>query len=292
MWIQLKDRTGRVILARGVVGLIFFTLLSGCASMKPQILYQAPQPDGGGVRYVMRIEKWQMLTGVKEEFPARAYNISETRIREMMTSIYRRFFKDPETFVPPEESPVETMVGEAVGHAVGQAVHASFDKLFGSEGKEQRPKESKASSLPLLSEDMHPAIMSKPKPIYTQAEIDNLAPQLTQAFVNLREGEYLILATRALERKENDGLQFQSSKDVTYVKIRFRPAWMSLGGLHRASVSWDFDQVRGLHFRGKGSERLTYTVYEGAFSEEYAFLVIFPHDEHDNKYWHTEFPVD
>ena len=40
------------------------------------------------------------VMGAKEEFPARKYDISEPRVKAMMAAMYRRFFKDPATFVP------------------------------------------------------------------------------------------------------------------------------------------------------------------------------------------------
>ncbi len=39
--------------------------------------------------------------------------------------------------------------------------------------------------------------------------------------------------------------------------------------------SWDFSEVHGLKFRGKGNHGYTYTARENYFPEEYDFLSVF-----------------
>jgi len=253
-----------------------------------QVLYEAPQPGATDERYVMRLEKEQNpITGAKDEFPAREYSISEARVREMMAAIYRRFFKDPATFVPPEP-PNETFGEDVVDAVVESAVDYLVD---GRKKEEEKPKRSPGSYRPQLREDGHPASMSKPKPVFSPAEIDALAPQVAKAFEGLRKGEHLTLRTRALDSQGRGGSSWRESEDITSVAIRFRPSGRFLGVAHGASVSWDFYEVHGLEFRGKGDQVLTYWTTDNVVREEYDFLALFPRKQDDTDYWRVEFPL-
>ena len=167
----------RSVLAAWTVS-VLAAVLAGCASVfRLQVLYETPQPGATDSRYVMRLEKEQNpITGAKEAFPARPYNISEAQVREMMTAMYRRFFKDPATFVPPNET-----LG---GDLVDAVVHSAVDYLVDGKKKtkEEKPKRSSASSRPELREDGHPASMSKRRPVFQAKEIDALAPEIVRAF--------------------------------------------------------------------------------------------------------------
>lgn len=270
--------------ARAVAMSIAAAAFVGCTSVfKLQVLYEAPQPSATDSRYVMRLEKEQNpITGAKDAFPAREHDISEARVREMMAAMYRRFFKDPATFVPPNE----TIAGDIVDAVVDSAI----DRLMGKE--EKKPKNSSGSYRPRLREDGHPASMSKPRPVFTQEEIDALAPEIARAFAGLRKGEHLTLRTRAFDSQGRGGSKWNESEDVTSVAIRFHPAGKFLGIAHGAEISWDFYEVRGLEFRGKGNQLYTYSTRENMFSEEYDFLAVFPRKESDTNYWSVDFPVE
>ncbi len=306
----------RRAVAKVVMMLVLAAVSGGCASVfKRQVLYEAPQPGASDSRYVMRIEKSQNpLTGAKEEYPTRECDLSEGPVREMMAAMYRRFFKDPATFVPPSETSDAGVVGAVVG--------AVFDGLArererrkherrererrererpppGKRGHEKREREPKpppppppGSYRPPLREDGHPASMSKPRPVFTAAEIDALAPELVRAFAGLRKGEYLTLRTRAFDSQGRGGSRWNESEDVSSMTIRFRPAGRFLGISHGAEVTWDFHEVHGLEFRGKGNQVFTYTTREGGFREEYDFLAVFPREARDTDYWRVQFPVE
>ena len=289
MHVQRMTQTEMGFAARAVVTVLSVAAFTGCASVfKLQVLYEAPQPGATDDRYVMRIEKEQNpITGAKDEFPARKYNISEARVREMMAAMYRRFFKDPATFVPPKP-PNETFGEDLVDAVVDSAV----DYLVDGKKKKEKPKQSSGSYRPKLREDGHPASMSKRKPVFTPAEIDALAPQVARAFEALRKGEHLTLRTRAFDSQGRGGARWNESEDVTSVAIRFSPAGRFLGVAHEASVSWDFYEVRGLEFRGKGGQVLTYWTTDNVVREEYDFLAVFPRKEDDTDYWRVEFPLE
>lgn len=271
------------LVARAVAMSVSVAAFAGCASVfKLQVLYEAPQPGATDSRYVMRLEKEQNpITGAKEEFPARRYDISEARVREMMAAMYRRFFKDPATFVPPNETFGEDIVDAVVDSAV--------DSLI---GKTEKPKTNAGSYRPKLREDGHPASMSKPRPVFTPEEIDALAPEIVRAFAELRKGEHLTLRTRAFDSQRRGGPRWNESEDVTSVAIRFRAAGKFLGVTHGAAISWDFYEVHGLNFRGKGGQVYTYSTRENVVREEYDFLAVFPREEGDTDYWSVEFPAE
>jgi len=271
------------LVARAVAMSVSVAAFAGCASVfKLQVLYEAPQPGATDSRYVMRLEKEQNpITGVKEEFPARRYDISEARVRGMMAAMYRRFFKDPATFVPPNETFGEDIVDAVVDSAV--------DSLI---GKTEKPKTNAGSYRPKLREDGHPASMSKPRPVFTPEEIDALAPEIVRAFAELRKGEHLTLRTRAFDSQRRGGPRWNESEDVTSVAIRFRAAGKFLGVTHGAAISWDFYEVHGLNFRGKGGQVYTYSTRENVVREEYDFLAVFPREEGDTDYWSVEFPAE
>jgi len=151
------------------------------------------------------------------------------------------FFKDPATFVPPNES-----VGEDIVDAVVDSV---FDGLL---GKKEKQKNNSGSYRPVLRENGHPASMSKPWPVFTAEEIDVLAPEIVRAFAELRKGEHLTLRTRAFDSQGRGGSKWNESRKVTSVAIRFLPAGNFLGVAHGATISWDFYKMDGLDFRGKG----------------------------------------
>jgi len=65
-----------------------------------------------------------------------------------------------------------------------------------------------------------------------------------------------------------------------------------MGIPHGAEISWDFSEVHGLKFRGKGNPSYTYAARENYFSEEYDFLSVFPRKDGDTDYWRVEFPVE
>ena len=271
-------------MARIIAMLISLAILTGCAPIfNIQVLYEAHEPNSSDSRYVMRLEKEQYpVTGTKEEFPARSYNISEAQVREMMAKMYRRFFKDPATFVPPDQ----TFVGELIGAAVESAFNSVFKE------KEKKKKKKPTPYRPELSEKGHPASMSKPKPIFNPEEIDALAPELVKAFKDLRTGEHLTLRTSAFESQGKGGTKWNESDEVTSVAIRFQPHGTFLGIEHGAEISWDFYKVQGLDFSGKGDQKFIYTTNENVVSEEYEFLVIFPRKESDTDYWRVKFPVE
>ena len=265
--------------AQAVVMSMFVAALAGCASVfKLQVLYEAPQPGATDSRYVMRLEKEQNpITGAKEEFPARKYDISEARVREMMAAMYRRFFKDPETFVPPNET-----LGEDIADAV-------LDSMI---GRTEKRKNKSGTYRPKLREDAHPASMSKPRSVFTPEEIDALAPEIVRAFAELRKGEHLTLRTKAFDSQRRGGSKWTESEDVTSVAIRFLPAGKFLGVEHGAAISWDFYEVHGLNFRGKGGQVYTYSTRENGIREEYDFLAVFPRKDGNTDYWRIEFPVE
>jgi hypothetical protein len=271
------------LLARAVAMSMSVAVLAGCASVfKMQVLYEAPQPGATDSRCVMRLEKEQNpILGTKEEFPARRYNISETRVREMMTAMYRRFFKDPATFVPPNET-----FGDDTAHAV---MDSGIDSLIGAK---ENPGKDPRTYRPKLREDGHPASMSQPKPVFTPKEIDALAPEIVRAFAELRKGEHLTLRTRAFDSQGRGGPKWNESQDATSVAIRFRPAGKFLGVAHGAAISWDFYTVHGLEFRGKGGQIHTYSTHDDVVSEEYDFLAVFPRKESDTDYWSVVFPAE
>jgi len=281
-------RRDRLLRARAVGLSVSAAALAGCASVfNLQVLYEAPQPGSAAdSRYVMRLEKEQNpVMGVKEEFPAPKYGISEARVREMMSAMHRRFFKDPATFVPPEP---QRSFGEEVVDAV---VESAIDSLA---GKADEPKKTSHSGSyrPKLSEDGHPASMSKPKPVFSAEEIEALAPEIVRAFAELRKGEHLTLRTRAFDSQGRGGRKWNESEEVTSVALRFLPAGTFLGVAHGAAVSWDFYKVRGLDFSGKGNQAYTYRTRENAVRKEFDFLVVFPREESDTDYWRVEFPVE
>jgi len=76
------------------------------------------------------------------------------------------------------------------------------------------------------------------------------------------------------------------------VAIRFRAAGKFLGVTHGAAISWEFYEVRGLNFRGKGGHVYTYSTRENVVREEYDFLAVFPREEGDIDYWSVEFPAE
>lgn len=269
--------------ARVVAITISVAALAGCASVfKLQVLYEAPQPGATDNRYVMRLEKEQNpITGAKEEFPVRQYDISEARVREMMAAMYYRFFKDPATFVPPNES-----VGEDIVDAVVDSV---FDGLL---GKKEKQKNNSGSYRPVLRENGHPASMSKPWPVFTAEEIDALAPEIVRAFAELRKGEHLTLRTRAFDSQGRGGSKWNESQKVTSVAIRFLPPGNFLGVAHGATISWDFYKMDGLDFRGKGGLFYSYTTRENGVPEEYDFLAVFPREEGDTNYWKVASPIE
>ena len=132
------------------------------------MLYEELQLGAADSRYVMRLEKEQNpITGTKEEFSAWSYNISETWVRGMMAAMYRRFFKDPGTFEPSDET---------IG---GDIVEAAFGSLI---GKTEKSKNKSGSYRPKLREDGHPASMSKPRPVFTPEKIDALAPDFSEEY--------------------------------------------------------------------------------------------------------------
>jgi len=274
---MIKTNMGWV--ARVVAMSMTMAAFAGCASVfKLEVLYEAPQPDANDNRYVMRLEKEQNpITGVKEEFPARRYDISETQVREMMAAMYRHFFKDPATFVPPKETISEDIVHEIVD-------------LFS--GKTEKPKNKSSSYRPKLREDGHPASMSKPRPVFTPEEINALAPEIVLAFAELRKGEHMTLRTKAFDSQGRGGPKWNESEDVTSVAIRFRPAGKFLGVAHDAEISWDFYEVHGLKFRGTGGQVYTYFSSDNAVREEYDFLAVFPREDGDTDYWRVEFPAE
>ena len=271
------------LVARAVAVSISVATFAGCASIfKLQVLYEAPQPGAADSRYVMRLEKEQdPITGAKDAFPARRYDISEARVRAMMAAMYRRFFKDPATFVPPNDT--------FGGDVVDAVVDAAFDSLL---GKTEKPKNNSGSYRPKLREDGHPASMSKRTPVFAPKEIDALAPEITRAFAELRKGEHLTLRTRAFDSQGRGGSRWNESEDVTSVAIRFRPAGKFLGVAHGATISWDFYEVHGLHFRGKGGQVYTYSTREDVVREEFDFLAVFPREERDTDYWSVEFRAE
>ncbi len=61
---------------------------------------------------------------------------------------------------------------------------------------------------------------------------------------------------------------------------------------HGAAISWNFYEVHGLKFRGKGGQVYTYSTREDVVREEYDFLAVFPREEGDTDYWEVEFPVE
>lgn len=271
------------LIARLIVMLISLSTLTGCASVfNVQVLYEAQQPGTDDSHYVMRLEKEQNpLTGAGEEFSARNYNISEARVREMMQMMYRRFFKDPATFVPPD-----TTLGGAM---VGAVVESSLNSLLdGRENKKKKP----SSYRPKLNENGHPASMSEPKTIFKPDEIKALVPEVVRAFSELRKGEHLTLRTRALDSQGKGGAKWNESKDVTSVAIRFSPPGEFLGVEHGAEISWDFYKVNGLDFSGKANKKYTYTSRDKGFPEEYDFLAIFPREEGNTDYWRVKFSID
>ena len=279
------------LVARLVVMLISLSTLTGCASVfNVQVLYEAPQPGtDDDSHYVMRLEKEQNpLTGAGEEFPARNYNITEARVRKMMEMMYRRFFMDPATFVPPVVPPDTTFVGAIVG----AAVESSLNSLLGGKEEKKKKKKRPSSYRPKLSENGHSASMSKPKAIFKPDEIDALAPELVRAFSELRKGEHLTLRTRALDSQGKGGAKWNESKDVTSVAIRFSPPGKFLGVEHGAEISWDFYKVKGLDFSGKANTKYTYTTRDKGFLEEYDFLAIFPREEGNTDYWRVKFSID
>jgi len=284
MHIRVITKTNMGVVARAIAMSMFVAAFAGCASVfRLQVLYEAPQPDATDSRYVMRLEKEQNpITGAKEEFPARKYNISEARVREMMAAMYRRFFKDPATFVPPKEK----TFGEDIVDAL---LNSAVDNLI---GKKEKPKNNSGSYRPKLREDGHPASMSKPRPVFTKEEIDALSPEIVRAFAELRKGEHLTLRTRAFDSHRRGGSKWNESQDVSSVAIRFRPAWKFIGVTHGAAISWDFYKVHGLKFRGKGGIVYTYLTHENVVREEYDFLAVFPREEGDTNYWRVEFPVE
>ena len=283
MHIRGMTKTNMGLVARAVVMSMSVAAFAGCASVfKLQVLYEAPQPGATDSRYVMRLEKEQNpITGAKEEFPVRRYNISEARVREMMAAMYRRFFKDPATFVPPNETFGEDIVDAVVDSAVYSLI-----------GEKEKPKNNSGSYRPKLREDGHPASMSKPRPVFTPEEIDALSPEIVRAFAELRKGEHLTLRTLAFDSQGRGGPKWHESQDVTSVAIRFHPAWKFLGVARRAVISWDFYEVHGLEFRGKGGQVYTYSTRENVVREEYDFLAVFPREEGDTDYWRVEFPVE
>ncbi len=283
MHIRGMTKTNMGLVARAVAMSMSVAAFAGCAWVfKLQVLYEAPQPGATDSRYVMRLEKEQNpITGAKEEFPARRYDISEARVREMMAGMYRRFFKDPATFVPPNETFGEDIVDAVVDSAVNSLI-----------GETEKPKNNSGSYRPKLREDGHPASMSKPRPVFTPEEIDALAPEIVRAFAELRKGEHLTLRTRAFDSQGRGGPKWNESQDVTSVAIRFRPAWKFLGFAHGAVISWDFYEVHGLEFRGKGGQVYTYSTRENVVREEYDFLAVFPREDGDTDYWSVEFPAE
>ncbi len=284
MHIRGMTKTNRAVVTQVVVVSLVIAALAGCASMfKVQVLYEVPQPGTTDSRYVMRLEKEQNpITGTKEEFPARPYDISEPKVREMMAAMYRRFFKDPATFVPPDRT-----FGEAI---VDGLVDAALDGLL---GETPPPDTTSGDYRPKLREDAHPASMSTRTPVFTPEEIEALAPEIVRAFAELRKGEHLTLQTRAFDSQGRGGLAWNESEDVTSVAIRFSPAGKFLGIAHGATISWDFYTVHGLQFRGKGDQVYTYSTRdEHGFSEEFDFLAIFPREEDDTDYWRVVFPVE
>lgn len=286
MTIQKSDGVNNGSLAWAMVILLSLTVLSGCSSVfKQQVLYEARQPGADDKRYVVRLVKEQNpLTGTVEEFPARPYDLSETRVRAMMSSMYRRFFKDPETFVPPDES------GTLLGAIVGAAVATAFDSRPVEE--KRRRKKMSGSYRPELREDGHPASMSKSRPVFTPEEINILAPEIARAFTELRRGEHMTLYTRAFGSKSADGLPWVESDDGTSVAIRFNEAGTFLGIPHGASVSWDYYKVSGLDFRGRSGQVYTYTSGDTVIPEKYDFLAVFPRKMHDTEYWKVQFPLE
>jgi hypothetical protein len=272
------------LVAQALAVSLVIAALTGCASIfNVQVLYEAPQPGATDSRYVLRLEKEQNpITGTKEEFPARPYDISEPKVRMMMKAMYRRFFKDPATFAPPDGTAGEALVGAVVGAA-----------LNGLLGETEPPDNTSGDYRPRLREDGHPASMSERTPVFTPEEIEALAPEIVRAFAELRKGEHLTLRTRAFDSQGRGGSAWNESEDVTSVGIRFRPAGTFLGVAHGAAISWDFHEVHGLQFRGKGNQVYTYsTSGEYEASEEFDFLAVFPREEDDTDYWRVEFPVE
>jgi hypothetical protein len=134
--------------------------------------------------------------------------------------------------------------------------------------------------------------MSKPKPVFMPEEIDALAPEIVRALAELRKGEHLTLRTRAFDSQGRGGSRWNESQDVTSVAIRFSPAGKFLGVAHGAEISWDFYEVHGLDFRGRGGHLCTYTTRDNVIPEKYDFLAVFPRKEDDTDYWRVEFPVE
>ena len=284
MHIQKITKTNIGLVAQAVSVSLVIAALAGCASIfKVQVLYEAPQPGATDSRYVIRLEKAQNpITGMKEEFPARPYDISEPKVRMMMAAMYRRFFKDPATFVPPDKT-----FGEAIVEGV---VEAALDGLL---GETETPDNTSGDYRPRLREDGHPASMSTRTPVFTPEEINALAPEIVRAFAELRKGEHLTLRTRAFDSQGRGGPAWNESEDVTSVAIRFSPAGKFLGVAHGAAISWDFHEVHGLEFRGKGNQVYTYSARgKHGLSEEFDFLALFPRKEGDTDYWRVVFPVE
>jgi hypothetical protein len=301
---------------RSVAGVLAVSVLAvvsgGCASVfRSQVLYEAPQPGAIDSRYVMRLEKAQSpLTGANEVYPTRGCDLSEAPVQEMMTAMYRRFFKDPATFVPPEEASGANVVGAVVGAVFDGLArererrrHEKRERERGPHGNregEKRAKEPRppppppppGAYRPPLYEDGHPASMSEPRPLFSPEEIDALTPEFVRAFAELCKGEYLTLRTRAYGSQGRAGPRWNESADVTSVTIRFRPAGSFLGISHGAEITWDFHEVHGLKFRGKGNQVFTYTTRDGAVREEYDFLAVFPRKASDTDYWRVSFPVE
>ena len=276
-----RIRFGQV--SRAVVISLALATFAGCASLfNLQVLYEAPQPGSTDGKYVMRLEKEQdPISGTTEEFPARPYNISEERVREMMDVMYRRFFKDPATFVPPNETfgedPVDAVVDSAVDNWLG---------------RKKKPKDQSASYRPRLREDGHPASMSRPRRVFSPQEIDAFAPELVKAFAELRKGEHLTVRTRAFDSEGRGGSRWRESQTITSVAVRFQAAGRFLGITHGASISWEFYRLHGLHFRGKGDTVYTYSCSDSLIPEEFDFLAVFPRKEANTTYWRVEFPVE
>ncbi len=128
--------------------------------------------------------------------------------------------------------------------------------------------------------------------MFTQEEINALAPEIVRAFAELRKGEYLTLRTRAFDSQGRGGSKWNESEDVTSVAIRFNTAGKFLGIAHGATISWYFYKVHGLDFRGKGGKVYTYSTRENAVRKEFDFLAVFPREEGDTDYWRVVFPVE
>jgi hypothetical protein len=165
--------------------------------------------------------------------------------------------------------------------------------LDGLLGKTKKSKTNPANYRPRLREDGHPASMSTSTPVFTPEEIKALAPEIVRGFAALRKGEHLTLRTRVFNSQGRGGPRWNENEGATNVAIRFLPAGKFLGVAREATISWDFYDVHGLRFRGKGSEVYTYSIpNEHGISEEFDFLAIFPREENDTAYWRVAFPVE